>query len=271
MIRFLTILLLSMFTIANAQTVIFSQDFEDENMEGWLLMDNDGDGINWELVYSSDQAAGQGWGPDMSLMLASFAYNMFPGQEAPLTPDNLLITPAIELPEGSPVMLDFKVGTNVEFMNNHNFALYVTEDYTTWDASDTPYFEMNFEGISTAQQVNMDISGYAGSSVYLIFRHYNSDAQFALMLDDILITAGSMSVRDAEAARFAVYPNPTADLIHIDSADDIQKYELFNVSGAKILEGGSTERISLAQMPKGVYFLKIHTAETVFTQKVIRK
>lgn len=258
----------------NAQEVIFSQDFEDTaTLADWSVTDLDGDGNNWEFVYSSDQAEAQGWGPDMTLMAGSFAYNLLPGQEGPLTPDNILATPGIEIPAEGTTQLDFKLGTNVDYMNNHNFALYVVENFTEFDATWTPFYSQNFSGISTAQDISLDLTEFAGTSVSLVFRHYDSDEQFVLLMDDIVITnTTSMSTTDIqENFNVAVYPNPTQDVIYVKSTDAIQQLNLFDAKGSLLKSEGNTSSISLKELPKGIYFLRIKTETETFSKKVVKE
>ncbi|MDO5656404.1 MAG: T9SS type A sorting domain-containing protein [Flavobacteriaceae bacterium] len=257
--------------VSNAQSVIFSQDFETQDMAGWLSADNDGDGIVWELVLSSEQAQAQGWGEDMTLMMGSFAYNLFPGQEAPLNPDNLLITPLIDLPENQPIYLSFKIGTNVEFMNNHNFELYITEDFQDVETREEAFFTMNFEGISTAQDINLDISEFAGSSVYLVFRHFDSEAQFVLLLDDILVTTENLSTIENQNHVFAVYPNPTTEFVQIRTHENIIHSQLFDASGRALRVQLIQNKMNLSTLPAGLYMLKIKTENKTYFHKIIKK
>lgn len=258
---------------AFSQTVIFSEDFEDENVDGWQIGDLDGDGNNWEFLLSSDQAEAQGWGPNLTLMIGSFGYILTPGQEGPVDPDNIIITSAIDLPESSSLQLDFKVGTNIDYLNNHNFQVFIVEEFTEFDPSWTPFYEQNFVEISTAQDVSLDITEFAGRSVKIVFRHYNSYSQFVLLLDDIVITDyGTMAVQDVnQEVQFAVYPNPATDVVRVKTQEVIKSINVFNTQGKLVKTVASQNEVNVNDLPKGVYMIKVETANNSFTKKIIKK
>ena len=53
---------------------------------------------------------------------------------------------------------------------------------------------------------------------------------------------------------FAVWPNPTKDLLHIE-LEDFDKLEIRNLLGQLVLKARKTEILSLEGLEKGVYFL----------------
>jgi parallel beta-helix repeat protein len=62
------------------------------------------------------------------------------------------------------------------------------------------------------------------------------------------------STGSGTAGTFAVWPNPTNGLLHIE-AEDIDKLEIRNILGQLVLEARKTETHSLEGLEKGVYFL----------------
>ncbi|MXV38021.1 T9SS type A sorting domain-containing protein [Flavobacteriaceae bacterium Ap0902] len=256
-----------LFVTAQEET-IYQVDFEGDLSE-WVVEDLDGDGENWSIVSSSAQAEEQGWGPDGTLMAGSFSYSFDP--EGPLYPDNILVSPAIELPADKQLNLEFLIGTNVDFMNDHNFALYIVNEFNGFDQSWNPVYEQNFLGIDTAQQAALDISDFAGQTVQLVFRHYNSDEQFVLLLDDIMIKAGSLGVNDfASNVKLSIYPNPVEDFINIKVDGEIENIDIYSING-QLIKNANAHKINVSDLPKGVYILKIKTTNEFFTKKIIKK
>lgn len=263
--------LVSLYALAQEE-IIFSEDFEGDALPGWAVNDLDGDGFNWEIVFSSDQAEEQGWGPDMSLMLASFGYSLLPGNEQPLYPDNVIITPEIDLPDSGNISLNFLLGTNVDYMNDHNFALYVFESSEGFNVDMIPFFEMNFAGISTAQEIDLDLSSYQGSTIKIAMRHYNSDEQFVLLLDDFNISLNSnLGVKDVNAPlSVKIYPNPVKEILNIKSNESVNKVEIYNTAGKLLLTSNSTQ-IKVSHLPAGAYFAKVHMDFKTVTEQFIKK
>lgn len=74
----------------------------------------------------------------------------------------------------------------------------------------------------------------------------------------------------AEKASVLVYPNPTVDVVHIDSKN-LKSATLYDMNGKKLLESNNTE-ISVSHLPKGVYVLRIVTSDnSIVSKKIIKK
>ena len=74
----------------------------------------------------------------------------------------------------------------------------------------------------------------------------------------------------AEKASVLVYPNPTVDVVHIDSKN-LKSAILYDMNGKKLLESNNTE-ISVSHIPKGVYVLRIVTSDnSIVSKKIIKK
>ncbi|MGI9526419.1 MAG: T9SS type A sorting domain-containing protein [Weeksellaceae bacterium] len=257
-----------MMYLAAQEEPIYSENFQGD-LSGWLVDDLDGDGFNWYIVASSPQAEEQGWGPDGSLMAGSFSYNFDP--EGPLYPDNVLISPQIELPDNTPLNLKFLIGTNVDYMNDHNFALYIVNEYENFDETWMPVYEKNFLGLDTAQEAALDISDYAGQTVRLVFRHYDSDKQFVLLLDDIVISEGALGVKEVRTdIQMSIYPNPVHDFVNIKVDEDIEYVSIYSMNG-ELVKKDSTSKINVGELEKGTYILKVKTTTQTFTKKFIKK
>ena len=71
-----------------------------------------------------------------------------------------------------------------------------------------------------------------------------------------------------------VYPNPSNDLIYISSSfrkEKIKSIELKNMLGEKVLELENNAIASVADLPKGVYFITITTNDLSAVQKFIKE
>jgi hypothetical protein len=74
--------------------------------------------------------------------------------------------------------------------------------------------------------------------------------------------------------RIAVHPNPTTDKLFVEGRD-MQRLELFNTMGQCVLtqvaEYVDSTEISLADLPSGVYLLRVLTTDGTFSvQKVVK-
>lgn len=73
-------------------------------------------------------------------------------------------------------------------------------------------------------------------------------------LIDPSLSVSEMSGKD----NIQIYPNPTADFVHISSKEKIKTLALFDMSGKQMMSKSNPEnKISLESYPKGMYLLKI--------------
>lgn len=80
----------------------------------------------------------------------------------------------------------------------------------------------------------------------------------------------NLSTLEFEIYSVLIYPNPTPDFIQIESMNEIDKIELYNILGKRIsvITG---PKIDLSQQPSGIYILKIHSGNKSITRKVVKK
>ena len=176
--KILTLLfaLMAFIFCAKAQTFL-SEGFESGNLPaGWTIIDSDGDGSNWYPISNYPDYAHTGSGLITSASYAS----------VPLTPDNWLITPAINLTADA--TLSFWVAGQDPSWAAENYSVYVATGNTVADfTATTPLITTVSSGVW--EQKTFDLSDYTGQTVYIAFRHYNVTDMFRLNLDDITVFA----------------------------------------------------------------------------------
>lgn len=182
---FLTIVILSITVCGNAQ-ILFSEDFENDSLLiGWTLIDADGDNMYWK--HSSDTMLGFGYGHNSNYCIFSQSYDNDLGA---LTPDNWIITPAIQLTEVANMLTFWVCAQDAEFSAEH-FGVYISTTSSTDTSAFTLLDEWTIGGakvLGSWEQKAIDLSNYSGT-VYLAFRHFNSSNQFFIDIDDIVVSA----------------------------------------------------------------------------------
>src|SRR5690606_3930680 len=69
-----------------------------------------------------------------------------------------------------------------------------------------------------------------------------------------------------------MYPNPTSGLLYIESTQEVQSYEMYNLIGQQLLKGNFTGSIDMKDISKGTYIIRLTTPNgEVFTDKVIKE
>ncbi|MBQ9311633.1 MAG: T9SS type A sorting domain-containing protein [Bacteroidales bacterium] len=69
-----------------------------------------------------------------------------------------------------------------------------------------------------------------------------------------------------------VYPNPTKNILNINSNKELDKLELYNTFGQKIYSniGECTSiQINTSSLQSGIYFIKIYMGDNIFNKKII--
>ena len=147
--------------------------------EGWTTIDADGDGYSWVYArevsswfYSLDSNNGE------SVVSASYINGV-----GPLNPDNWLVSPAITVPEGQ--QLHYFVRPEDADYGMEHYAVYVSTSPKSF-GEDTLVFEETLPGGMDAFEARtIDLTKYAGKTVYVAFRHFDCTDEYWLVLDGI--------------------------------------------------------------------------------------
>jgi len=69
-----------------------------------------------------------------------------------------------------------------------------------------------------------------------------------------------------------IYPNPASTTIHLTGLDnsEVLSAEIMNVTGKVVYAGNDNKEIDISAFRAGVYFVSIHTSNSVYTGKFIK-
>ncbi len=173
----ITLLFLFMFALQGQAQTYYSENFE-TGLNGWTTSDLDGDTNEWASLDASSINSNLGLGS-----LVSFSYTSALG---PLTPDNLAISPAIDLTAvtASNVYFLYDQVTSSSYPEEH-YAIYITtsNDPAVITAA-TPFYETDVTEVVLTNKV-FDLSSFIGQTVYISFRHFNCTDFYYLILDNM--------------------------------------------------------------------------------------
>lgn len=167
----------------NTGTDGYAFDFENDYVEGrlvnWDVIDADGDSYNWML-----SPIGEGYGRNGSDgVLMSYSYSNYSGA---LNPDNYLVSPKLSITSSNHYVAFYAAALDEAYPADH-FGLAVSTTGT--NVTD---FTMVQEWTMTAKQGNwyeytVNLNNYVGQEVYIAIRHFNSQDNFCLCLDDVFV------------------------------------------------------------------------------------
>ena len=163
-------------TPAGVETFL-EEGFENGIPSTWKTIDQDGDGYNWS-DYSFYPHSGTGTAASESFHTET---------QTPLTPDNWLITPRINLQGTMKVWLR---AINPDYTDEH-FAIYLS---TTGDSVENFITTLVGETVTTSTytEYSADLSSYAGQQGFIAIRHFNCTDMDHLLVDDFGIYGDSI-------------------------------------------------------------------------------
>ena len=181
----LTLAILATFAFGGvAQSLNF--DFDDGTLQGWTILDGDGDGHNWQ-----PNADGIGHNGSDGMVLS---YSKDPVTGDSLAPNNFIVSPRVRLPQGGSEFCLWALPLD-ETRPAEHWAICVSTTvnddplaFTTlqeWTLTFNPFHPGEWT------QYCVDLSLYAGQDVYIAIRHFFWEgfevSQSAVCIDDIQI------------------------------------------------------------------------------------
>jgi len=236
----------------NKRDVLFSEGFEVlEFPAGWVQIANNPvypwvirNSINVTGFYGLQQVFypyyySNGMAASQSYVNAGGVY---------LDPDNWLITPQIQIGvDSEEALLEYYVSTHYDWQDH--YGVYIS---TTGNAPVD--FNLLFEETApigtTAEQVwflrSINLDEYIGQSIYIGFRHFDSNGRYWLMIDEVTVfgkeaagAIGDWAITPVTTVLYANYPNPfnPSTIITFDVARDGHVLiEVYNIRGQKVKE-----------------------------------
>ena len=68
---------------------------------------------------------------------------------------------------------------------------------------------------------------------------------------------------------FKIYPNPTSDIVHIDTNIQYNSIELYDILGKRIFSIKNTNNIDVSKLKSGLYLFKITIGKQVLIKKLV--
>lgn len=87
-----------------------------------------------------------------------------------------------------------------------------------------------------------------------------------------VVAPGTLSTSNKNAFEFAMYPNPVKDKLHINTRETIEKIEIFDLLGKRVLTSEMvSETVDVSSLNKALYIVKLSSDNGVSTKKFIKK
>jgi len=118
----------------------------------------------------------------------------------------------------------------------------------------------------------VDLTSFDGDTVSLVFVNIGGYGQ-PIYLDNILVKSSetlSFINQDIESD-LQVFPNPTSNKLIIKTSYDIDRIELYDILGKKVMENANTQKLNLNLLSNGVYILQIYSGKTKLIKRIVKQ
>ena len=251
----------------NAQNE-FTYGFEND-LEGWTVINVNADGGTW--LHSSAQPAGYDYS-EVAHGGAGFAIcYSYVDYEGAYNTDSYLVSPQQYNITSSSTLHFWADNANDQYPENFKVAVSTAAnpsatDFTQiWDGG----AKIGNEKYENWREHTIDLSAYAGQSIWIAFHDVNEDA-YEIWIDDVTITAGGggggVNINDVENTTFSVYPNPATTNITVKGEGSM---EIVNTLGQVVVseQVNGQANINVANLESGIYFVRMNGT----TQKFLKK
>ncbi|NND77822.1 MAG: T9SS type A sorting domain-containing protein [Flavobacteriales bacterium] len=220
-------------------------------------VDADGDGFDWTLADLS------GSGLTLEAQGECILSNSWAG--VPLTPDNWLVSPAIDLSgQTGDIFFSYRMGSvesTASGWYEEFLSVYLVDDVSipALQAA-TPIRELTLPGGEEMFTYSEDISSSAGeSAVYLVFRHHNCTDENFVVLDDITVADVPTGIVENQLET-NMFPNPVVDVLNITTASNMVDVSIYGVDGKLISNEAVNNviaQINVSDLNAGMYIAVI--------------
>lgn len=278
----LLFMLMTFSVVANAQFIIWEDDFEDGEVSDWTLIDQDNNANTWLtrkniqydnttfLIYDGQFG-----------VLGTYSINLVDGAPLMGREENLAISPAIDLSSYSGKITLHINGQTSIYDTNQPLSVYgsTSPDPATFTLlGKINLIRLTAEDAEFADY-SLDISAFAAGKTAMHIALGNADNLFTgLEIDHISIDAETfLSVKDAASkTATTIKQNPVAETLQLQLGDGINAEEvslkIYNTTGTLVKEALYSETgIAVSDLAAGVYFVVIENDTAVERLKFIKK
>ncbi|HXK82459.1 MAG TPA: choice-of-anchor J domain-containing protein [Bacteroidales bacterium] len=211
----------------------------------WLALDEDGDGYNWTQVPATSHTTHTG---DFAAMSQSW-------DGSPLTPDNYLITPQLDI-NADNLELRFWVAAQDPDYPSDKFSVMVS----TTGTAPADFTEIYTETLSSEvwSEVVLSLADYNGELIYIAIRHWDCTDLFQMKLDDFLVDFET-GISESVSKNVNLYPNPSTGLVNISSVNGAE-ISVTNMLGQEVYRTVSTQdvlTIDASTWGQGSYMVRV--------------
>jgi len=122
----------------------------------------------------------------------------------------------------------------------------------------------------TTEWTSFSISGTVPNSTWSIWLVLESEEGSIVDFDNISLSANDiLSIEENVEEQVKVFPNPTYDILYIESKTPNTSLALYSIEGKKIMTIGNVNQIDLSFLQNGLYLVKDENSS--YSKKILKK
>ena len=272
----------------NDHTTSFTYGFE-KDFNGWTVINANNDNHTWyhtsqtedHFVVNLRSHSGHG-----HLMSESSCNATLEGLE----PDDYIVSPSmIGVAENTSFSV-WACNQDMNFFEYFGVAISTAANPSADDFTTIAEWEITRDRVASEwKEYTVDLSKYAGQHIWVAIRHFKSEDQFILCIDDISINnfvncqkwshdfslnLDETSITE-ENITFDIYPNPVNDKLNIVTEAEVEEVVVYDIYGSHqvskspSLQGSVT--VDLSELNDGIYFVEIKTNEGNIVKRIVKQ
>ena len=263
----------SLNTVFDPVTPPYITSFEQENFPflGWKLESGTPAASNWQTGFFGPPSATNTLTQDGSTSIYSIS------GVTTAAANNFVISRGINLTAGSTVTISFfarnyQAGTST---GTSSYNITVGTSQTAAAQTTNIATETGLSSLTWVPKTYNYTTGASGTYYFGIqnISPLNIIGSQALFVDNLTITE-ALSTDEFFASKFSVYPNPANDIVTISSIEySINSIEMTDINGRvvknNLVSNLNETEVSISDLAKGVYFLKIASDKGITTKKLV--
>lgn len=206
--------------------------------------------------------------------------------------DSIIYTDVDSLPNGNLVGYTDNHEFSFDITNHHTDTIHTfsihSAKFVSYYCTTLGNFKRTYTGVNIPPGATESFRGRThtgliatiGSSLDFVFTAYAPNLQFDQNPNDNSISTTvdfdlTTNIENISLEEdIDIFPNPTTDIINVQTAGSIQSIEIFNISGQLVLHTIPLSNIwqgNLQNLPAGMYWVHIQTEDQTNWQKIIKQ
>lgn len=183
------------------------------------------------------------------------------------------------------LIIDYGTAIDLSTNNLLKFKIYTSKSIQILakieGGSPTAEFWSDFSAVDTWQEFTFDFSAFSSNGntkIALFFNAAKSDGTPTDLycIDDLRWESATLGVDDFKvSSEYNVYPNPSVDMVTINSSVEMNELLLSDISGKKVLkiklDNLKSYPLNTSSLKNGIYFLKINSNNLIKNIKIIKQ